>query len=172
MKIYNKYIKEPYSPDDLLTHTRFSKLILKNVSLSIKAFIGALIFCFIIPFIPSHRTGYTPAPTSVNEYLNKLGEIWISLLILYLFLNFIATSVTYIRCKIDVFLNYKKTGNFLVRHVLKKGSVKIVILKGTGSLKVLYSNPLFNEIATGQTLEIQRTATNKLKGYKILPVNC
>ena len=161
----NKYHKEPFdnsgSPRISFSFAGKSSLILMWLGISLG-------ISFLWPFVPSrHFSSNWKFPTSFNDYIARVAEsliIFIAIVVLIL----IGILIAFIRGVIDIKLGYLKVGVFKVVSVKALETKKYVYFSNNESITLTKDDHDFDTIATGQIVEIKRSATNRLSSYKIL----
>jgi|GEM_PF-1547842 len=137
---------------------------LSFIKICVSLFLGA---AFIVPFFPPRYGAYKwSPPTTLMDYYQRLKSVLtLGLVLIVIVLG--SDILSNIRTFIDRRFGYKKVGTFKVKHIWNLLTKKIVFLNNLHFLTLRKDDYGFDEIETGQLVEIERTATHKFIDYQI-----
>jgi|SRR6185437_2824804 len=132
-------------------------------------FLFGLILCCFFPWIPHPTYGFGAENTSsIYNYFKIVGTDILSMLCFVTILILLFTILNFLRAKLDIILDYKKVGVFIVTAITEKNDVKMIRLSNGKRLKRKSSEIPFNKLTEQDTVEICESATNRLISFRIM----
>ena len=146
-----------------------SSLLIINFGKSFISILLSIVLVFTAPLMPSPRYGYgIKVPATLNNYVLEVLDIFTALVVFFSTIIFIVSLTQYLRTHFEYKAGYIKTGSFKVTKITNRGDFKVVRLNSRRILKIENTNEDFRKLRMGQTIEIKKTASNRLIRYRLL----
>jgi len=167
----NRFEKIPLTTDEktyLKSHSSFRKIFLLDTILFLP-FLCGLVLCCFFPWVPSPTYGFgAENPSSIKDYFKVVGTDILYMIYFVTFLILLFTIINFLRAKLDIILDYKKTGVFKVTTITDNNNMKVIRLSNGKKLKRKSSEIPFNKLSEQDTVEICESATNRPISFRIL----
>ena len=163
-KKYRKELRELKTTDE----TSFSSYFKNNFAHTLLTIILGFLVSLVVPFLPHPKYGFGNPPNGFDGYVNAILKMNIFFILVALLLVFIVSTIAYVRTRFDNRAGFIKIGNFKVIRTSNHIDFTLIRLNNGQRLKIPKTEKDFEKIAPGDIVEVKKSASNKLLGYRIL----